>query len=135
MNNTVCNAQSLNFFISAQQSFVGSIAMMILNVKTMKFVWIKNVRRDVRMTIIVRMDQNVSKMSAEKYVKLMVFVGIFNIVILITKYASIDVMDITQSRHVKKDTNVLSPQNLHRCLTNSSILDNASVLALILVNV
>ena len=87
------------------------------------------------MTIIVRMDQNVSKTSVEKYVKLMVFAGIFNIVILITKYVSIDVMDITQSHHVKKDTNVLSPQNLHRCLTNSSILDNASVLALILVNV
>jgi hypothetical protein len=109
--------------------------MMILNVKTMKFVWIVNARRAVRMTIIVRMDQNVSKMSAEKYVKLIALVEIFNIVILITKYACIDVMDITQSHHVKKVTSVLSPQNLHRSLTNSSILDNASVLALILVNV
>ena len=109
--------------------------MMILNVKTMKFVWIVNARRAVRMTIIVRMDQNVSKMSAEKYVKLMVFAEIFNIVILITKYACIDVMKLTQSRHVKKVTSVLSPQNLHRCLTKSSISDNASVLALILVNV
>ena len=108
---------------------------MILNAKTMKFVWIVNARRAVRITIIVRMDQNVSKMSAEKYVKVIMLVEIFNIVILITKYACIDVMEINLIRNVKKDTSVLSPQNLHRCLTKSSILDNASVLALILVNV
>ena len=88
--------------------------MMILSVKTMKFVWIVNARRAVRITIIVRMDQNVSKMSAEKYVKVIMLVEIFNIVILITKYACIDVMEINQIRNVKKDTSVLSPQNLHR---------------------